>query len=180
MGAQAWGRYAYTLNNPVKYVDPSGHYVCENLDCELPTKPITPNWIPKPNDDTNAGGYQGEPGEILGNSDDGSEDCPYGWVSALMTPDGSCGHIKINENAIVDPFAWDHIVVQIGGGVVLMVIGGVLIQVGLDVCTTGVGCLAAAPVIIAGIAAIPAGGSFIYGGLKATKHYLDEIFEVVP
>jgi len=24
----AWDRYAYTLNNPVRYIDPSGHRPC--------------------------------------------------------------------------------------------------------------------------------------------------------
>ena len=27
--SQAWDRYAYTLNNPVKYIDPSGHLSCD-------------------------------------------------------------------------------------------------------------------------------------------------------
>ena len=31
----AWDRYAYVLNNPLRLVDPSGHYYCEgSLDCE--------------------------------------------------------------------------------------------------------------------------------------------------
>jgi len=29
---QAWDRYAYTSNNPVKYIDPSGHKVCDEVD----------------------------------------------------------------------------------------------------------------------------------------------------
>ena len=28
-GGQAWGRYAYTNNNPVRYTDPTGHRSCE-------------------------------------------------------------------------------------------------------------------------------------------------------
>lgn len=31
-GVQAWDRYAYVNNNPVKYVDPSGHGVCNERD----------------------------------------------------------------------------------------------------------------------------------------------------
>ena len=29
-GVQAWDRYAYSNNNPVKYTDPSGHFTCQN------------------------------------------------------------------------------------------------------------------------------------------------------
>ena len=31
---QAWDRYAYGLNNPVKYIDPTGHISCEKLGTE--------------------------------------------------------------------------------------------------------------------------------------------------
>jgi hypothetical protein len=27
---QAWDRYAFTLNNPIRYTDPSGHLVCSD------------------------------------------------------------------------------------------------------------------------------------------------------
>jgi RHS repeat-associated protein len=36
-GVQAWDRYAYTNNNPLKYIDPSGHRACgdeEAINCE--------------------------------------------------------------------------------------------------------------------------------------------------
>jgi hypothetical protein len=145
------------------------------------------------------GGLQEGPGELLGSNGEGfnptipidptdnihepeihSEDCPYGWVSALTTPDGSCGHVKINPNAIIDPLAWDHIVVPIAGGLFLIATGAMMIQVGVKVCTSVVGCIAGAPVILAGVAAIPAGAVFIYTGIKTTEHYLHEVFEVVP
>jgi hypothetical protein len=29
---QAWDRYAYTLNNPLRYVDPSGHKSCDDIN----------------------------------------------------------------------------------------------------------------------------------------------------
>jgi hypothetical protein len=34
---QSWNRYAYTINNPLNYTDPSGHYVADTLDgeCDL-------------------------------------------------------------------------------------------------------------------------------------------------
>ena len=33
--SQAWDRYAYTLNNPLKYIDPSGHdaWWCTTASC---------------------------------------------------------------------------------------------------------------------------------------------------
>jgi hypothetical protein len=30
--SQAWDRYAYANNDPVRYVDPSGHWFCEDVD----------------------------------------------------------------------------------------------------------------------------------------------------
>ena len=35
MDPQAWNRYAYVTNNPLKYVDPSGHYHSGRPDCLL-------------------------------------------------------------------------------------------------------------------------------------------------
>jgi hypothetical protein len=32
--SQAWDRYAYTANNPVKYVDPSGHSYCDRPNAD--------------------------------------------------------------------------------------------------------------------------------------------------
>jgi RHS repeat-associated protein len=41
---QAWDRYAYVNNSPLKYSDPTGHYICWGEDCSLrmTTLPITP------------------------------------------------------------------------------------------------------------------------------------------
>lgn len=35
-GSQAFNRYSYVLNNPIRYSDPSGHLVCEELDVCTP------------------------------------------------------------------------------------------------------------------------------------------------
>ena len=39
--SQAWDRYAYTSNNPVKYTDPSGHRECD-LQCQEENMPVDP------------------------------------------------------------------------------------------------------------------------------------------
>lgn len=38
---QSLNRYAYVGNNPVKCQDPTGHYLCEDLECK---PPISPNY----------------------------------------------------------------------------------------------------------------------------------------
>ena len=37
---QSWNRFSYVVNNPIRYSDPTGHYLCEGIDCQLPTSPI--------------------------------------------------------------------------------------------------------------------------------------------
>ena len=39
-GSQAWDRYAYTSNNPIRYVDPSGHRNCEEDGYNCPGNDI--------------------------------------------------------------------------------------------------------------------------------------------
>jgi hypothetical protein len=107
--------------------------------------------------------------------------CSLGWVSALTTFDGSCGHAEINGTALVDVIEWDHIVAPIGGGVFLIASGVVFIQLGIGLCTSVVGCAAAIPgLILPGIAAIPAGLYFIYTGINFGRQYLDDVFIIKP
>ena len=37
--SSAWDRYAYTLNNPLRYTDPSGHYACGDGDNDCDSNP---------------------------------------------------------------------------------------------------------------------------------------------
>jgi hypothetical protein len=96
-----------------------------------------------------------------------------------VTQLSSCD-VNVNPNAIVDPLAWTHIAEGILGGVVLFGVGDLLIGAGAYVCTTVIGCIAGAPVVLAGVAAYPIGVGFIYFGVKSTEIYLDDIFEVAP
>jgi hypothetical protein len=41
---QDFNRYSYVQNNPLRYIDPSGHRICEGLDCEEPEVPA--GWPP--------------------------------------------------------------------------------------------------------------------------------------
>jgi len=43
---QSWNRYAYVLNNPVRYSDPSGHKACERQDEYWNCVPETPVPLP--------------------------------------------------------------------------------------------------------------------------------------
>jgi RHS repeat-associated protein len=67
-GVQAWDRYAYTSNNPLKYTDPTGHNACsDNKDCD-PNK-INPKVRFPPNPfayDTLTVGFHGILKELIG------------------------------------------------------------------------------------------------------------------
>jgi hypothetical protein len=52
---QAYDRYAYGNNNPIRYTDPTGHWVCDGLDCEAPKN------LPKR---SRRGGFQKGPEEL--------------------------------------------------------------------------------------------------------------------
>ena len=59
---QSLNRYAYTLNNPLRYTDPTGHRICEDIEGQcLSEKQATKKWIsdhtpkPKPKKEPNIG-----------------------------------------------------------------------------------------------------------------------------
>lgn len=49
---QSLNRYSYTLNNPIRYTDPTGHYECEDVagECQPPPS-IPPSPLPGSGDD---------------------------------------------------------------------------------------------------------------------------------
>jgi RHS repeat-associated protein len=93
-GVQAWDRFAYTNNNPVRYTDPSGH----GVDCGLGescvtdpyTKPISAGNTVKPpaslgNDNKNKGD-EGEDNGYSGQAGVGSEPAtPTPCIQALIS-----------------------------------------------------------------------------------------------
>ncbi len=58
---QSLNRYSYTLNNPVRYTDPTGHKVCEDVDCNE-----TEVDLPGPGFSETGGGGAGAPAMTAG------------------------------------------------------------------------------------------------------------------
>lgn len=75
---QSLNRYSYTLNNPIRYTDPTGHRICEDLDyCEPPASP-SPSPPPPPSPSPAPGGENEDEGNTAGSDagDGGSgNDC---------------------------------------------------------------------------------------------------------
>jgi hypothetical protein len=187
---QSLNRYSYVVNNPINATDPTGHLcIGEPEEC-LQDDGTTGSGF------TATGGTVSNPG--AGNcsgdgcqgKDNDDEDTP--GVSLDMgsgddddneyfcfTHPSSCD-IYINPNAIVDPLAWTHIADGMIGGIVLFGVGELMVGAGAYVCTSVVGCIAGAPVILAGVLAYPVGVGFIYYGVESAEIYLDEIIEATP
>jgi hypothetical protein len=56
----------------------------------------------------------------------------------------------------------------------------IMIPMGAELCVSVVGCMAGAPLVVAGGAAVIAGGVLIWSGVQFADVYLDEVFEVEP
>jgi RHS repeat-associated protein len=202
---QNLNRYSYVGNNPLRYTDPSGHMLVEDegstkggLDCrkfpqycnngkkksdqELLDMRLKPD-----NDPNNEIELSGKKEDDIATfpmdsaNEFVSDNCTYGWISAMLTADGSCGHVIVNGNAIVDPLAWEHIAGATLGGAALSYFGAsIMIPIGVKVCTSVVGCVAGVPLVVAGGAAVIEGGVLVWSGVQFTKKYLDDIFVVTP
>jgi RHS repeat-associated protein len=175
---QAWDRYAFVNNNPVRYIDPSGHAFCQGYDggCtgdgggggggSLGDDWYNYQYVPERPPLTN-----------VGPPESSAHGCPHGLISAIMTPDGSCGHVKVDWDAVVDPLAWEHIAGATLGGTVLTIFGGrIMIPIGARLCTSIAGCIAGISLIAAGLGGIGAGTGLIWSGFKFTEKYLKDIF----
>ncbi|SRR6266498_1115860 len=91
-------------------------------------------------------------------------------------------HITVNVNAIVDPLAWEHIAIGIFGGMALIGTGVMMIRAGVYACGLGpVGCVVGVGLgIVPGVLAVPGGLIVMYGGVKFTEKYLNDVFVVTP
>jgi hypothetical protein len=103
---QAWNRYSYVYNNPIKYSDPTGHSVaCDPYedDChnDSPTMPTIPNPSPSNDDDDDPApdpNPNGVPPTV----------CYPGELVCQLQEDGyvdSASNVTVNWNAVFDPLA---------------------------------------------------------------------------
>lgn len=56
----------------------------------------------------------------------------------------------------------------------------IMIPMGADLCVSLLGCVAGAPLVVAGGLAVIEGGVLIWSGIQFADLYLDEVFETEP
>ena len=109
---QSWNRYAYVLNNPINFNDPSGHKACDDeFSCYNPPKPVP---LPSPDDPGNhiphnSGGNRDDDGdrqkgpeELLDRNDEGSE--PTIPIDPTQTTEEPCSTSECTSENVFEIF----------------------------------------------------------------------------
>jgi GH24 family phage-related lysozyme (muramidase) len=99
--SQAWNRYSYAINNPVKYTDPSGHYyLCEGGECF--TIPNDSVWATENSPGSRESGEEiGDPNKDLTTSHKGLEFITEFEGVVLDLYNDSVGHCTIGIGHLV-------------------------------------------------------------------------------